>query len=99
MSPFVWCVVGAMVGWIAGVVMPAKGLVMRAENVLVGVFGAFIGGEFLGSLAAGVNPAPGFRGLSLALAIGASLGLLALLALMRRVVGPMRPHKRKKARP
>jgi uncharacterized membrane protein YeaQ/YmgE (transglycosylase-associated protein family) len=93
MNPFIWCAVGAAVGWISGVFMPVNGLVNRAENMLVAVFGAFIGGEFLSTVLASGPPVTGFRVSSLALAIGASVGMLALLALMRRTVGPMRPHK------
>ena len=97
MALSVWCVVGAIVGWLAGFVIPTPGLVMRIENVLVGVFGAFIGGEFLASLLAGPG-AEGLRGTSLALALVTAAAMMALLAWMRRAVGPLRPHKRKKAR-
>jgi uncharacterized membrane protein YeaQ/YmgE (transglycosylase-associated protein family) len=96
MNPFVWCAVGAAVGWIAGILMPGNGLVHRAETMLVAIFGAFIGGEFLGSVLGGANPAGSFRATSLMLAVAGALGLVALLGMMRKAVGPMRPHKLKK---
>ncbi|GAB3655015.1 GlsB/YeaQ/YmgE family stress response membrane protein [Ramlibacter alkalitolerans] len=100
MNPFIWCVVGAAAGWMAGTVMRAPGLASRVENVLVAIFGAFIGGEFLAALLAGPEPATAFRTSALGLAIAGALGLLGLLAVFRKAVGPMRPHKlRRKARP
>jgi uncharacterized membrane protein YeaQ/YmgE (transglycosylase-associated protein family) len=91
--------VGAIVGWLASLVMPAQGLVTRIETIVVGVFGAFIGGEFIAHSLGASTPASGFTGAALMLAVGGAVGLEALLAVMRRAVGPMRPHKRKKARP
>lgn len=96
MNPLVWCVAGAVAGWIAGGMMPAPGLARRVENVLVGVFGAFIGGEFLASF---VDGAPGFRVSSLALAVGGAAVMLVMLALMRRAVGPLQSRKARKGRP
>ncbi|MEJ8839139.1 GlsB/YeaQ/YmgE family stress response membrane protein [Ramlibacter sp. AN1133] len=100
MNPFIWCVVGALAGWIAGVFVPTRSLINRIENVLVGVFGAFIGGEFVARVALGTTPGSGFQASSLMLAIAGAIGLLGLLSVMRKAVGPMRPHKlRKKPRP
>jgi uncharacterized membrane protein YeaQ/YmgE (transglycosylase-associated protein family) len=97
MNPLIWCAVGAIAGWLAGTMMPAPGLANRVENVLVGVFGAFIGGDFLSAVLGG--PMTGFRASSLGLAVGCAVALLALLAVFRRAVGPLRPHKlRKKPR-
>ena len=92
MNPVIWCIVGALVGWLGGAMMPAPGRVRRIEDVLVGVFGAFIGGEFLAAMLAGGGTASGFRISSLAFAVGGAVAMLLLLALMRRSVGPLRPH-------
>jgi uncharacterized membrane protein YeaQ/YmgE (transglycosylase-associated protein family) len=96
LNPFLWCAVGAGAGWLAGFLMPAPGAVRQTENLLVGIFGAFIGGEFLGSF---VDASAGFHASSLGLAIAGAAGMLALLGVMRRVVGPLQSQKRKKARP
>jgi uncharacterized membrane protein YeaQ/YmgE (transglycosylase-associated protein family) len=99
MNPVIWCAVGAIVGWLASVAMPVPGLVTRIETVLVGVFGAFIGGEFVAHYVGASTPTSGFTASAFLLAVGGAIALLALLGVMRKAVGPMRPHKRKKARP
>lgn len=100
MNPFIWCAVGALTGGLAGIVMSAPAMAARIENVLVGVFGAFVGGEFLASFTGAAAPRGGFQASSLGLAIGGSLAALVLLKIVRKAVGPMRPHKtRGKMRP
>jgi uncharacterized membrane protein YeaQ/YmgE (transglycosylase-associated protein family) len=87
----IWCAIGAVIGWIVGTVAGKNTYASRIEDVLVGVFGAFIGGEFLADMvrdAAVVDP--GFTITALALAVAGALGMLGLLAVMRRAVGPMR---------
>jgi uncharacterized membrane protein YeaQ/YmgE (transglycosylase-associated protein family) len=66
------------------------------ENVLVGVFGAFIGGDFVASqLNGGVINDKDFSFKSLALAVGGAVLMLLALKLMRKTVGPMRGGKSK----
>lgn len=67
----------------------------RIEDVLVGVFGAFIGAEFVsGMMHAKGTPDFGF-GARFGLAIGGAVLVLGLLMMMRRSVGPMRPGKKR----
>jgi uncharacterized membrane protein YeaQ/YmgE (transglycosylase-associated protein family) len=110
-NPFIWCAVGAAVGWLAGMIAAGTTKTSRVEDVLVGVFGAFIGGEFIAAMlnpppvvtaaanavkaAAAVPPPPPFTVLALALAIAGAVGMLLLLALMRKAVGPLRSQKPK----
>jgi uncharacterized membrane protein YeaQ/YmgE (transglycosylase-associated protein family) len=112
-NPFIWCAVGAAVGWLAGMVSAATLKTTRIEDVLVGVFGAFIGGEFIAAM---LNPPPvvavvanapkvvaapvaaPFTMLGLALAIAGAVVMLVLLALMRKSVGPMGGKKPKGGR-
>ncbi|MGV3569571.1 MAG: GlsB/YeaQ/YmgE family stress response membrane protein [Ramlibacter sp.] len=86
-NPFIWVAVGAATGLLAGVLMRSDSRIVRIEEICVGIFGAFIGGEFLPSV---LGNAPGFSGLSLAMGIGGAVVMLLLLKLMRRKVGPMR---------
>jgi len=70
------------------------------ENVAVGVFGAFIGGDFVASMISGsklVNDKD-FRISSLAMAIAGAVIFLVVLRLMRGAVGPMRAGKSKAQR-
>jgi uncharacterized membrane protein YeaQ/YmgE (transglycosylase-associated protein family) len=59
------------------------------ENILVGMFGAFIGGDFIAEQISGPAIAQGFHFSSLLLAIGGAVGALLLLQGMRKLVGPM----------
>lgn len=99
MNPFIWCAVGAVAGWVAASLLPGAGLTNRVECVLVAIFGAFIGGEFLAAMLVG-EPAvdSGFQVSSLGLAVAGAVVMLALLGIMRKAVGPMRPHKVRKKR-
>lgn len=68
--------------------------VVIIENVLVGMFGAFIGGDFVAAqFNGGVINDKVFTFGGLALAAAGGVLMLLALALMRRVVGPMRNSK------
>jgi uncharacterized membrane protein YeaQ/YmgE (transglycosylase-associated protein family) len=70
------------------------------ENVAVGVFGAFIGGDFVAALVSGsklVNDKD-FRISSLAMAVAGAVLMLVVLRMMRGAVGPMRPSRGKPGR-
>jgi uncharacterized membrane protein YeaQ/YmgE (transglycosylase-associated protein family) len=78
--------------------MGSQGKVQRLEEVAVGVFGAFIGGEFVVDLFRGAAPAPGFSVASLGVGILGAVVMLSLLRMMRGVVGPLRSGKSPTAR-
>jgi uncharacterized membrane protein YeaQ/YmgE (transglycosylase-associated protein family) len=68
--------------------------------VAVGVFGAFIGGDFVAALISGsklVNDKD-FRISSLGMAIAGAVLMLIVLRMMRGAVGPMRNSKSKAGR-
>ena len=87
-------------GLLAGFLMGTKGGIEVMENVLVGVFGAFIGGEFIVSMLDGPVKVvdTSFHMRSLAIAVGAGTVMLLVLKLMRRAVGPLRSSKPKPRR-
>jgi uncharacterized membrane protein YeaQ/YmgE (transglycosylase-associated protein family) len=79
--------------------MGSTGKVQRLEELLVGVFGAFIGGEFVVDLFRSATPAaPGFSVAALGMGILGAVVMLTLLKMMRGVVGPLRPGKSPSAR-
>ena len=64
------------------------------ENLGVGVFGAYIGGDFIAAmLSHGKTNDAVFSMTSLGLAVGSAVVTLLLLKLMRRAVGPMQRSK------
>jgi uncharacterized membrane protein YeaQ/YmgE (transglycosylase-associated protein family) len=91
------CAVGAGVGFLAGILMGTTGKIMRIEEMLVGVFGAFIGGDFLVSQINGPT-ATGSLVQSLGMALGGAAVMLVLLRMMRGVVGPL-ASKKSRVRP
>jgi uncharacterized membrane protein YeaQ/YmgE (transglycosylase-associated protein family) len=99
-NPYIWCAVGGLLGWLVSLRQVAGGSVVVIENVLVGVFGAFIGGDFIVSMFnGGVVNDKDFHIMSLVIAVAGALGMLLVLRLLRRAVGPLRPGKRPPRRP
>jgi uncharacterized membrane protein YeaQ/YmgE (transglycosylase-associated protein family) len=84
---------------VAGLLMGSQGTITRIEDVLVGVFGAFAGGDFLLSVLSGPSYKAAFFSMpSLGMAIAGAAVMLVLLRIMRGVVGPMRASKRRQAK-
>lgn len=88
-TAYLWCAIGAAIGWMASYLGTAGTRLTRIEEVLVGVFGAFIGGEFVASL---VFPkaSGGFHVGALLMGIAGAVAMIALLHFMRRAVGPLK---------
>ena len=96
-NPYIWCGVGALVGFLLGAKRPDDPKLGLIENLLVGVFGAFIGGDLIVSqLNQGVIDDKVFKIGSLLWAIGGAVGAILLLRLLRRAVGPMPVAKKRK---
>lgn len=89
---------GALLGWLVGRTMADGGKVVMIESILVGVFGAFIGGEFIASMLNSGVIATEFKISSLAISVTCAVVMLLLLRLMRRAVGPMKASKKKVGR-
>jgi uncharacterized membrane protein YeaQ/YmgE (transglycosylase-associated protein family) len=88
--------VGAAIGFAAGVMMKSGGRTLLAENILVGVFGAFVGGDFVvAMLSPGVVNDKIFSMRSLMFAVAGAVIMLLVLRVMRSAVGPLRAGKRK----
>ena len=78
--------------------MDAPARSAQIENILIGMFGAFIGGEFVSEQISGAQVATGFHASSLGLAVAGTTIALLLLRLMRKAVGPMQRSKPNKKR-
>ena len=76
-----WIIVGAIAGWIAGLIVKGSGsgFIM---NVIIGIVGALIGG-FIMNLAGGVG-VTGFNIWSLLVSVVGAILLLAIFGVARR---------------
>jgi uncharacterized membrane protein YeaQ/YmgE (transglycosylase-associated protein family) len=76
----IWIIVGALAGWLAGLVVRGFGFGL-VGNVVIGIIGAFLGGWLLGM--AGVGIGGGIVGSIITAFIGAVV-LLLLVRLIKR---------------
>ena len=77
----VWTLlIGALAGWLAGVMMKGRGFGILG-NIVIGIIGAFLGSYTLGLL--GVSMGGGVLGLLLTSVIGAVL-LLFVVGILKR---------------
>lgn len=79
-SLLVWLIVGALAGWLAGVIVKGYGFGLIG-NIVVGIVGAFIAGWLFPRL--GVGLPAGIVGAIIYAAIGAII-LLVIIGLVRR---------------
>ena len=73
-------IVGAIAGWLAGIIVKGMGFGL-VGNIIVGIVGAFIGSWLLGYL--GVHIGGGFLGSIITATIGAVI-LLFVISLVKR---------------
>jgi uncharacterized membrane protein YeaQ/YmgE (transglycosylase-associated protein family) len=79
-SLIITLVIGAIAGWLAGLIVRGYGFGVLG-NIVVGIVGSFIGGWLFGQL--GFFPAGGILGAIIGSTIGAVI-LLLLIRLIRR---------------
>ena len=79
MNLLIFLLIGALAGWLAGLVMKGRGLGVLG-NIIVGVIGAFLGGWLLPMLGVSFG---GNIGLFITAFIGAVI-LLAIVGLIKR---------------
>ncbi|WP_211441391.1 GlsB/YeaQ/YmgE family stress response membrane protein [Collimonas humicola] len=80
MGLIVWLIVGAIAGWLAGVVVKGGGFGVLID-IIVGIVGAFIGGWLAGVL--GIHIGSGIIGSIITATVGAII-LLFILRLIKR---------------
>ena len=74
----IWLLVGAIAGWLAGIIVKGYGLGI-VGNIVVGILGAMIGGWLFGQF--GIANMQGILGAI----VGATVGAVVLLLLIRLV--------------
>jgi uncharacterized membrane protein YeaQ/YmgE (transglycosylase-associated protein family) len=92
-NSFIWVAVGAVIGALSGVLMGSGTKVLRIEEVVVGVFGSFIGGEFVAAMLNDGKTPEGFTVTALLTSVAGAVVMLVLLRTMRAAVGPLRSKK------
>jgi len=75
-SILAWLLIGAVAGWLAGVIVKGYGFGLLG-NIVIGILGAFVGGWLFGSL--GISSGSGILGS----VIGATVGAVVLLFVIR----------------
>jgi len=80
MGIIIWLIVGAIAGWLAGLIVKGAGFGLIG-NIIVGIVGAFVAGWLLPQI--GVNLGTGFVREIINAAIGGVI-VLIILSLIRR---------------
>ena len=86
---------GAAVGLAVGMMVSKGTKTELVESILVGIFGSFIGAEFIANQVRAPGGGPSGFGIQIALAVVTAVAMLALLWLMRKAVGPLKQGKSK----
>lgn len=81
-SILVWIALGAIAGWLAGLLFKGRGLGLFG-NIIVGIIGSFLGGYLGGLLGIEGATVGGLSWASILTAVGGSAVLLFVLRLFR----------------
>ena len=82
MSLIIWLVLGAVAGWLAGMIMKT-GSGNIVTNIIVGIIGAFLGGWLAGMVGLG-SATGGFSVMSVITAVVGACVLLFVLGLIQK---------------
>lgn len=83
MGIILWIVFGALVGWIASLIMKTDGEQGGLLNIVIGIVGAVLGGWIMSFL--GESGVSGFNLYSFLVAIVGAVALIAIVKALRRV--------------
>lgn len=82
MGLLTWLIVGAVVGWLAGILVKGRGFGLLG-NIVVGVIGAIIGGWLAGTFLNISDPISGFNLTTLVVAVLGAVLFLYVAGLVR----------------
>jgi len=84
----IWIIVGAVIGWVASLIMKTNSRQGLIADIIVGIVGAFVGGYFLSPLFnVGTINEGDFSIPALLVSLGGAVILLAISKLFRNVAG------------
>ena len=77
----IWIIFGALAGWIASIITGKNRKINGIGNVILGVFGAFVGAGIMNTL--GMPVPPGFSLVGFLVAVGGAVALIVAMSLVR----------------
>jgi uncharacterized membrane protein YeaQ/YmgE (transglycosylase-associated protein family) len=84
----IWIIAGALIGWVASLIMRTNSRQGLIADIIVGIVGAFVGGYFLSPIFnAGTINEGDFSLPALLVSLGGAVILLAISKLFRNVAG------------
>jgi len=84
----IWVIAGALIGWVASIIMRTNNRQGLIADIIVGIVGAFVGGYFLSPLFnVGTINEGDFSIPALLVSLGGAVILLAISKLFRSIVG------------
>lgn len=83
MGIILWIIFGALVGWIASMIMKSNGNQGAVMNIIVGILGAVLGGWLMSFF--GETGVTGFNIYSFLVALIGAVALIGLFRFVRRV--------------
>lgn len=85
---FIWIVAGALIGWVASIIMRTNSRQGMIADIIVGIVGAFVGGYFLSPLfnISTINES-NYSIPALLVSLGGAVILLAISKLFRNIGG------------
>ena len=86
MNIIIYLIAGALVGWVASVIMRTNSRQGLLQDIIVGIVGAFIAGYFLSPIfgVAPISVGNAFSMPALLVSLGGAIILLAIVRLFRR---------------
>lgn len=83
-SILIWILLGAIAGWIAGLIVKGRGF-GTLGNIAIGIVGSFIGGWLGQELGVSGTVTGGFSLAGILTAVAGAIVLLVIIGLIRRV--------------
>ena len=81
MNFIVWIIFGALAGWIASIITGKNRKMGAVANIVIGMFGAFVGAGIMNTLSIPVPP--GFSLMGFLVAVGGAVALIIATSLIR----------------
>ncbi|MCK6540530.1 MAG: GlsB/YeaQ/YmgE family stress response membrane protein [Anaerolineales bacterium] len=81
MNFFLWILFGALAGWVASIITGKNRKMGAVANIVIGIFGAFVGAGIMNTL--GIPVPQGFGLTGFLVAVGGAVALIVATGLIR----------------